>query len=90
MLTQIIECAPPVQQNREPGPTTELDAAILAALEAGDILQLREITAAVGGSTHKVHARVCVLMNKGLVTRIQNPTGPSRGPGASWYRLVGA
>lgn len=88
MLTQIIERDPGI--TRRTGPTTELDEAIIRHLRisATDV-PLQQITKAVKDNTHHVHARVVVLMGKGLVERIQNPTGPTRGPGASTYRLVG-
>lgn len=87
-LTEIVERDPGAI--RTIGPTTVLDEAIIAHLRlASAPVPLQQITKAVGDTTHHVHARVVVLMGKGLVERIQNPTGPSRGPGASTYRLVG-
>lgn len=85
MLTQIAErVVPPFK-----GPTTELDHRILAVLQPGRELEPREIYAEIEGiqiQLPQVHSRLRVLTNRGAVTRIDIPTGPSRGPGAGKYR----
>jgi hypothetical protein len=89
MLTEIIARDPtPAQGQRPVGPSTPLDGLILAFLGDGQPRELQEITRAVGGSTHKVHARAQSLVGKGLVTWTRIPGGPSRGPGASVYQLA--
>jgi hypothetical protein len=89
MLTEIIRKAPaPIPAQRPMGPSTPLDEQIMAFLADGRVVELNDITRAVDGRTHKVHARVQTLVGKGLVTWTRNPTGPQRGPGASSYRLA--
>jgi DNA-binding MarR family transcriptional regulator len=87
MLTEIIRKDPPPQR-RPAVPSTEVDAQILAVLAGGDRMELRDITKAVGRTTHHTHARVMTLVRKGLVARERPPGAPSRGPGASLYQLV--
>lgn len=86
VLTEIIRRDPP--RPRPPGPTTKLDELIMAVLADGERRELREITAAVGASTHKVHARVQTLVRKNLVHWERLSGGPVRGPGASVYQIV--
>lgn len=92
MLTEIQPCDPPgAFRDRTNGPSLDVDRDILeflATQESG--AQLAAITAAVGGTTHRVHARVRALMNRGHVRRDLIPGGPARGPGASVYRLTEA
>lgn len=101
-LTEIEMCEPPVlQRDQTMGPSIDLDHRILRALRlvderlhpAGSAAMgrsLGEITQAVGGTTHHVHARVQTLIDRGLVIRERIPGGPRRGPGASQYLLTGA
>ena len=87
MLTEIVRRDPPAP--RAPGPSTPLDTAILAALADGERRELREVTVLVGDTTHKVHARIQTLVDKGLVLWTRLPNGPQRGPGASVYQIAG-
>jgi hypothetical protein len=89
MLTEIIARNPALPpQQRPAGPSTRLDELILAYLNDGEPRELQEITRAVSGATHKVHARAQSLVGKGLVTWTRIPGGPARGPGASRYQLA--
>lgn len=91
MLTAIEPCEPPVlTRDRNVGPTTDLDHLILQALAQRAGLRLQDITQVVGGTTHRVHARVQTLIERGLVHRERIPGGPRRGPGASRYLLTQA
>jgi len=85
-LTEIIRRDPPVR--KQSGPSTQVDQRILAALAGGDRMELRQIRALVGGTTHHTHARLKTLIDKGLVTRFKPPGAPARGPGASLYQAA--
>jgi len=86
-ITEIIPHEPILTpRQRSNGPSTPMDEAILEFLSDGQPRELREITKAVGGTTHNVHARTQSLVRKGLVTWARVPGGPMRGPGASVYR----
>lgn len=88
-LQDIVPCDPPaIMQTRSTGPTLPVDTAILAFLRSAGPAELREITAAVGDSTHHVFARVAVMRDKGLLVRVPRFGAPSRGPGASVYQLA--
>lgn len=88
-ITEIIPVEPTVTpRQRAHGPSTPLDETILEFLADGQPRELQEITRAVDGTTHNVHARTQSLVRKGLVTRSPIPGGPPRGPGASHYRRV--
>lgn len=87
IISEIIPREPTLTpRQRTTGPSTPMDEAILAFLSDGQPRELREITKAVGGTTHNVHARAQSLVHKGLVTWERVPGGPARGPGASMYR----
>jgi len=89
LITEIIPHEPSItQRTRGNAPSTPLDEAIMEFLSDGQPRELQEITRAVGGTTHNVHARAQSLVGKGLVTWTRIPGGPSRGPGASTYRLA--
>lgn len=90
VLTELQPCDPPeTYRDRAQGPSLPIDCAILRHLEAHpDGEHLAAVRAAVGGSTHYVHARLAALADRGLVHRSPVPGGPRRGPGASVYMLV--
>ena len=73
-----------------PGPTTPLDHEILRVMRDGIEMELSSVRMALAGkpSTHDLHARATILVDKGLLERIPTPDGPRRGPGASRYRLA--
>jgi predicted ArsR family transcriptional regulator len=77
-ITKIIPREPTV-------PDRPLDDAILAYLADGEARELRQITEAVGGTTHNVHARAQSLVKRGLLAWHRNPI-VQRGPGASTYQ----
>lgn len=88
-LTRIEPCEPPVLvRNQTAGPSTPLDYAILGFLRDREPMPLRAITAGLGSTTHRVHARLQVLVDRSLVRREALPGGPKRGPGASVYSLT--
>jgi predicted ArsR family transcriptional regulator len=88
-ISEIIPREPTLApRKRTNGPSTPLDEAILRFLSDGRPRELQEITRAVGGGTHNVHARTQSLVHKGLVVWTKTPGGPPRGPGASTYRLA--
>lgn len=91
-LTHIEPCDPPVhQRDQATGPSTPLDHEILRFLShCGGPAELGEITRGIGGTTHRVHARVQALLDRGLVHRRPITGGPKRGPGASVYTLTAA
>ncbi len=84
MLNQIAPRETPV----EIGPTTDLDRAIDEVLADGTAREPRAIHAALapGYPLGQVHARLKVMVNRGLVQRIPTPGGPQRGRGAGTYR----
>lgn len=89
-LTQIEPCEPPVLQREQVhGPSTPLDYAILRFLGTQRFpVTLATITAGVESTTHRTHARVRCLLDRGLLQRRPIPGGPRRGPGASEYSLT--
>ena len=91
VISEIIPREPSLTpRQRRNGPSTPMDQAILEFLSDGKPRELREITRAVGGTTHNVHARAQSLVRKGLVVWDRVPGGPARGPGASEYQLATA
>lgn len=87
-ITEIIPHEPTATaRRRSTTASTPLDEAIMAFLSDGERRELQEITRAVGGTTHNVHARAQSLVRKGLVAWEKTPGGPPRGPGASTYRI---
>jgi hypothetical protein len=80
----------PPRNQPAPGPTVPLDHEILRIMRDGVERELSSIRMAMADkpSTHNLHARMVVLVGKGLVERIPTPEGPRRGPGASKYRLA--
>lgn len=91
MLTEIVPADPPIPvELRPPGPSTPLDVAILAALADGQPHRLREVARATGDTSHHVHARAQVLVERGLLLWLRPEGGPTRGPGASHYQLAGS
>lgn len=89
MLTEVLPCEPPeLVRDRATGPSIAVDCAILEYLKEHPGQPLSRITRGIGGRTHHVHARVQVLIDRGLVLRLPTPGGPQRGPGASWYYLT--
>lgn len=89
-LTRIEPCDPPtLQREQVSGPSTPLDYDILRFLRAQRFpVTLATITAGVGSTTHRTHARVRCLLDRGLLKRTVIPGGPRRGPGASEYSLT--
>lgn len=88
-LTQIEPCDPPTSvRDQATGPSTPLDHQILQHMQDREPMPLRAITRAVGSTTHRVHARLQVLIDRGLIRREALPDGPKRGPGASVYSLT--
>jgi DNA-binding HxlR family transcriptional regulator len=88
-LTAVEPCDPPVLlRDRTAGPTIPLDHAILGVLRDRGPAELREITKQVRDTTHHVHARVRMLVDRGLIERKLLAGGPRRGPGASYYELT--
>lgn len=86
MLTKIVPREVPV----EIGPTTKLDRAIEGVLMDGNAREPRDIHAALEGvyPLGQVHARLKVMVNRGLIRRIATPGGPRRGRGAGTYQLA--
>ncbi len=87
MLTEISPRVPPAPT----GPTTELDYAIMRVLADGKAREPREIFEQIintASTLQRVHARLRVLVNRGVLTRLSDPSGPQRGPGAGVYTVT--
>jgi predicted transcriptional regulator len=84
LLNEIVPCDPPLMSGPRPLP---IDTQILDMLAARGPMELAELTAATGDSTHRVHARLTSMMKRGLVQRRQLGAR-TRGPGASVYVLA--
>lgn len=88
-LTRVEPCEPPaILRERSSGPSIPIDHQILAYVAGAGPAQLSEITRAVGGTTHHVHARVQTLITRECLRRDPVPGGPRRGPGASLYTVT--
>lgn len=86
MLTSIAVRDQPIK-----GPSIPMDHAILEVLQGGLEMEPRQLFQAIqfkleGEPTlQQVHARLRVLVRRGVVRYQKIPGGPSRGPGAGLY-----
>lgn len=85
MLTEIAPRAMPPHK----GATTALDHSIIAILGDGQAMEPRDIFGQVStpdATLQRVHARLRVLVERGVVKRVVPSGAPLRGPGAGMYQ----
>lgn len=87
MLTEIAPRSVPPSK----GATTALDHAIVGALDGRQALEPKEIFGLVelsGVTLQRVHARLRVLVERGVIERVVPDGAPLRGPGAGLYQTL--